>query len=100
MRVPRQGTADRLREQNVLGRGGEQVLASHNVGDTEVDVVDGAGEVIGGGAVGAKNDEIVDLGVVELDVAAHFVDKGCYAGPRHREPDRCTFTGIDSAFGI
>ncbi len=49
------------------------VFAAHHVGDLHVPVVHHHAEVVGGGAVGAADDEIVELGVGELDAATHVV---------------------------
>ncbi|MNO65356.1 hypothetical protein D3C76_561100 [compost metagenome] len=49
------------------------VFATHHVGDLHVPVIDHHAEVVGGGAVGAADDEIVELGVGELDAATDVV---------------------------
>ena len=68
--------------------GREQILAADDVGDAVVHVVDRRREVVGRSLVGAEDDEIVDLGVVEGHVAAHEVMERRGAGPRHPKSDR------------
>ena len=52
--------AERLVDDDLLGRVAEVVVAADDVGDQHVDVVGDDGEVVGGGAVGAREDEVVD----------------------------------------
>ena len=71
-----QRPAEGLVEQDVLGGGGDPFLGADHVGDVHEVVVDDVGEVVGGEAVGLEEDLVVDVGVVEGDVAAEFVAEG------------------------
>ncbi len=68
--------AEGVVEQDVLGRGGDPLFGADDVGDVHEVVVDDVGEVIGGEAVGLHQDLVVDVGVLEGDVAAQFVAEG------------------------
>src|SRR5690606_3509388 len=59
------------RAQNVdLTRGVvDVVVAADHMGDTHVPVVDHHTEIVGGRAVGARNDQVVELAVVKADRA-------------------------------
>ena len=71
-------------------RGGRQdVLPPNHVGDPEVDVVDRARQVIGGGPVGSEDHEIVHLDVVETHLATNDVGEPGLTRSRHRETNRC-----------
>ena len=71
----RQDRAQRLIKLDLPGRIGEMIVAANDVGDLHVDVVDDDTKVIGRGAVGAGDDQIVQLAVVEHDVAFdHILD--------------------------
>jgi len=60
-------------EQDVFGRGTDPLLGADDVGDVHEVVVDDVSEVVGGEAVGLHEDLIVDVIVIEGDVAAEFV---------------------------
>jgi hypothetical protein len=57
-------------------------------------VVDDVGEVVGGEAVGLEQDLVVDVGVVEGDLAAELVAEGGGAFGGYLEAD-----GVGAAFG-
>ena len=63
-------------EQDVLGGGGDPLFGADDVGDVHEVIVDDVGEVVGGKAVGLHEDLVVDVGVLEGDVAAELVAKG------------------------
>ncbi|MNU98224.1 hypothetical protein D3C71_883290 [compost metagenome] len=63
------------------------VFTTHHVGDLHVPVIDHHAEVVGGGAVGTADDEIVELGVGELDATAHVVIEHHRAFGRVAEAD-------------
>ena len=65
------------------------------MGDSKVDVVDGAGKVIRGRAIRAQDHEVVDLFVVEADLITDPVVEGRHSRPRHRHADRGHLPGID-----
>ena len=68
--------AEGVVEQDVLGGGGDPLFGADDVGDVHEVVVDDVGEVVGGEAVGLHEDLVVDVVVVEGDVAAEFVAEG------------------------
>ena len=49
------------------------VFATHHVGDLHVPVIDHHAEVVGRRAIGTADDQIVQLGVGELDAATDVV---------------------------
>jgi hypothetical protein len=61
--------AERLVDEQLLGRVGEVVLPADDVGDLRVEVVDRDGEVVERGAVGAGDDRVVQVGAAERRVA-------------------------------
>ncbi len=62
-----QVVAERLIEQDLARGVREMIVAADDVRDAHLRVVDDDTEVVGRGAVGAQNDEIVELGVLEDD---------------------------------
>ena len=86
--------AEGLIEQDVLGGGGDPLFGADDVGDAHEMVVDDVGEVVGGEAVGLHEDLIVDVIVVEGDVAAQLVAKGGGGVLRDLHAD-----DVGSAFG-
>jgi hypothetical protein len=64
---------ERLPQQNVLRRVGDVIVAPNDVRNPHVDVVGHHGEVIDRQAVRAENDEILNLLVIDLDMAAHVI---------------------------
>ena len=62
--------AEGLVEQDVFGGGGDPLFGADDVGDLHEVVVDDIGEVVGGEAVGLHEDLVVDVGVLEGDVAS------------------------------
>ncbi len=76
-------TADRLAQQQALWSGVQQVLASHHVGDAHGVVVDGVGQQEGDRAIAARNDEVLQVGAFEADVAPdHVVELDGSSGRR------------------
>ncbi len=65
MRVGGWREPERIKDLHLARRVGQMVVAAHDVSDAEVGVVEHGGEVIGRHAVGAKNDQVVELRVVE-----------------------------------
>ena len=59
----------------MLGRGGDPLFGADDVGDAHEVVVDDVGEMVGGKAVRLHQHLIVDIRVLEGDVAAEFVAK-------------------------
>ncbi len=49
------------------------VVAAHDVGDAHVVIVDDDGEHVGRRAVGAQKHHVVELRVLEMDIALHDV---------------------------
>ena len=68
--------AEGLIEQDVLGGGGDPLLGTDDVGDLHEVIVDDVGEVVGGEAVGLHEHLVVDVAVLEGDVAAELVAEG------------------------
>ena len=62
-----------LIEQDVLRGRGDPLFGADDIGDEHEVVVDDVGEMVGGKAVGLHQDLVVDIGVLERDVAAEFV---------------------------
>ncbi len=83
----------RLGEEDVLRRRRQDVLPPHDVGDAVVDIVHGAGQVVGRRAVGSEDHEVVDLGVVELHLSPYDVCKDGGARPGHGEAHRGRLAG-------
>ena len=91
----RPGPAEGLIEQDVLGRGGDPLLGADDVGDLHQVVVDDIGEVVGGEAVGLHEDLVVDVVVVEGDVAAELVAEGGGAFERDLHADDEGSSGVE-----
>src|SRR5688500_6475875 len=87
VRELRRRLRERVVEQYLLRRVGDVIVATNDMRDRHVDVVDDDGEVIGGIAVGAQDDEILDVLVLERDLAAHQIDEARLA-VRDLEADR------------
>ncbi len=64
------------------------LLGPDDVGDLHLDVVDGAGEVIQGCAIGPDDDEVADLVGGELDVPLDQVVEDERPAGRDLEPQR------------
>ncbi len=69
----RQRPAERVVEDLLAGAIGQVVVAADDVGDAHVVVVDDDGEHVGGRAVRAQDDEIVEVAVGEGDSALDLV---------------------------
>jgi hypothetical protein len=69
----------------------EVVVAANDVGDAHVVIVDHHGQHVGGRAVGAEQDQVVDVGIGARDCALHVVGDGEFADVGHAEADdrRC-----------
>ena len=77
------GSAERLEDEDLPGRVAEVVVAADDVRDLHVGVVDDGGEVVGGGAVGAHEDEVVHRRRRGTQLAAdRVVERRCRRGPR------------------
>ncbi len=71
-----QGGAERAQDVDLARRVVDVVVAAQDVGDAHVPVVDHDAEVVGGGAVRARDDQIVEFAVVEADRALDHVVPG------------------------
>ena len=80
MRKGRKRLAERAVEQHLLGRVRNVIVAAHDVRDRHVDVVGDHRQVIGRVPVGSERDEILDVRVVERDVAVHEIVERRFAG--------------------
>ena len=76
----RQRGAQRLVEQDLLGRIGNMIGAADDVGDAHVHIVGDHAQVIGGAAVGAQQHEVFQLSVGELHAAEDGVVESGAAG--------------------
>ena len=83
----RHRSAQRLVDDDLLGRVAEVVVAADHVRDLHGHVVDDDSQVVGDGAVGALHDEVADRGVVELHRIAQHVVEDRLAG-RHVHAQR------------
>ena len=88
VREPRQRRAERLVEENLARRVGDVVVAADDVGDAHVHVVDDDAEVVDRRAVGAQDDEVVQVGVLEHDGTLHQVVDHGLAVERGPEAER------------
>ena len=81
-----------------LARGvGEVVVATDDVGDAHAGVVHHGGEVVGGRAVRAEDDEVVKLARVEGHVAVdRVVHDDVTAAIRHLDADGVRLAGVDA----
>ena len=85
--------AERLVEQDVLRRRRDPLFGADDIGDAHEVIVDDVGQVVGGEAVAFEQDLVVDVGVVEGDVAAQFVAEGGAGLLRDLEPNGVGFAG-------
>ena len=85
-----------------LARGvGEVVVTANDVGDAHQCVVHHGGEVVGGGTVGAEDDEVVELLGVEGDLTMDgVVDHDVAAVLGHLDAQNVGLTGIDAGLGL
>ena len=65
MRVGRRRQTQRQQNLDLARRVGQMVVAAHHVRDLEVGVVEHGGEVVGRHAVGAKDNQVVQLAVLK-----------------------------------
>ena len=63
------------------------VVAADHVGDAHVVVVDHHGQHVGRRAVGAQQDHVVELGVLDRDLALHGILDHRLAALRRPQPD-------------
>ena len=88
-------------EQDVLGGGADPLFGADDVGDVHEVVVDDIRKMVGGEAVGLHEDLVVDVEVVEGDVAAEFVAEGglAFAWDLHADGEGFVFAEIRVDFG-
>ncbi len=79
--------AERADDVDLPRRVVDVVVAADHVRDAHVDVVDDDAEVVGRRAVAARDDEVVELGVGDLDAALDLVVPGDGARERILEAD-------------
>jgi hypothetical protein len=90
--------AERLVEQDLLRRVRDVVVAADDVRDAHGDIVAHHGEVVDRRAVGAQDDEILDVGIVEADrVPCTASSQRCAVG--HAEADGVRLAGGRPARG-
>ena len=73
MRVHRRGGAECLEHVHLPRGVVEVIIATDDVRDAHVEVIDHHAEVVGRRAVGARDDEVIELGVLERDRSVHQV---------------------------
>ena len=88
VRVDGQLGPERLEHDDLLRRVRDVVVAADHVGDPVDPVVDRRGEVVDRPAVGAEDDDVLELGGGELDPALDGVVPADHALVRHPDPDR------------
>ena len=88
-----QRTAQSLVEMNLPRRVGQVVVAADDMADRHVDVVDDDAEIIRRRAVGAGDDEIVELAVFEDDIALDQIFDHRRALARRAEADDIGLVG-------
>ena len=88
VRVGGRLVAERLQDLDLLRRVRDVVVAADHVGDRVVHVLDGGREVVGRPAVGADDDDVLELDVRHLDATADDVVPAGRALVGHPEADR------------
>ena len=73
VREPRDRRADRLVQQHLLRRVRDVIVAADHMRDPHLHIVGHDRQVIGGMAVGSEDDEVLDVGAVELDRPVHQI---------------------------
>ena len=95
------GRAERLVDHDLARGVGQVVVAADDVGDAHHGVVDDGREVVGGCAVGAEDDEVVELAGVEGHVSVDsVVDHDVAAVERHLDAQDVGLAGLDAALGL
>ena len=82
VRPDRDLPAERLVDQGLAGGVVEMIVAANHVGHAHVVVIDHHGQVIGRRTVGAQQDQVVQILVLEPDVPLHLVGHHRVAGLR------------------
>ena len=101
MRERGRGRAERLVHHDLARGVGEVVVAADDVGDAHAGVVHHGGKVVGGGAIGAEDDEVVELLGVERDVAVdRVVHDDVAAVERHLDADGVGLAGIHAGLRL
>ncbi len=91
MAEPRRRHAQGFVEKNLLGRVGDMVVATENMGDAELGVVDDTAEIIGGRTVRFDKNLILDVFRIHLDPAVNQVVVGDFSAGNDPEEDRLPF---------
>ena len=61
MRELGERAAQSLKQQNVLERVGQVVLPTNHVTDLQLDIIDGRGQVVGGGTIAPEQGEVFNV---------------------------------------
>ena len=97
VREDRHGHVERLVDHDLARGVGQVVVAADDVRDAHEGVVDDRREVVGGGSVGAEDDEVVELLGIEDDLAVHrVVNHDVAAVERHLDADGVGLAGVDA----
>ena len=98
MREGRHRGAERLVDHDLARRVGQVVVAADDVGDAHHRVVHDRSEVVRGRAVGAEDDEVVELLGVEAHVAVdRVVHEDVAAVERHLDAQGVGLAGLDAS---
>ena len=73
MRVERQGCTERLQHVHLPRRVVQVIIAANDVRDAHVHVVDDHAEVVGRRAIRARDDQVIELGVLKGHRPVHQV---------------------------
>ena len=97
VREHRQAAAsERMVQHHLFGRVGEMVGAAQDVRNAHVEIVDHHAEVIGGHAVGAQQNEVLELGIGKLDAAEDGILECGTPTLGDSKANRSAFTDFDS----
>ena len=77
MREARRLALERLVEKHLLRRVRDVIVAANDVRDPHLHIVGNHREVVGGVTIGAQDDEVFDVGVVERDESTHAIVELC-----------------------
>ena len=91
-----EGAAQGVVEENLFGRVGDVIVAAQHMGDLHGDVVGDHCKVVGGRAIAAQNDKVVDAVVLEADGSMYKIVPGGFA-LGNPEADGKGIAGLDAA---
>ena len=68
------------------------IIAANHMGYTHVHIVDADGQMIGGCAVGTRDDQIVEFGVAKRHLTPHLINETDFSFERILEPNNGVYT--------